>query len=357
MIKKFLEYILVEQTGSESVLHELQQFSHLLGAQQQKQFSDSILAVMNAIQAKEIYSADYETYWKYGIIRNLERINDAIQDAEGMWGKNLDWDAVGTLSLQSIKKMEAARKKIAHEYPRAHKIAELALRLKLVGEELKGYIQKGRKPKPTDPSKFIKGMLPIEASKQAVAFLREAVGAFEGKYRAETARYYHDQFHKLKAIDLSGDATDALKKMPEALKSLASNLLVVKQPKYNGPKTAELKANAAELIEQMIDETVTMVIEGFVAKNTSKLAIIFEKKGGVSNHKLLYTRVNQMALENSMFFEFPDSSSFTIQTQVVVKRSPTGKWFAQYPTRFSDVILKDGTRMKMPSEEKMIREF
>jgi hypothetical protein len=34
-----------------------------------------------------------------------------------------------------------------------------------------------------------------------------------------------------------------------------------------------------------------------------------------------------------------------------------GKLFFQYPTRFKNVRLADGTAMKMPSEKKMIEEF
>jgi hypothetical protein len=62
-------------------------------------------------------------------------------------------------------------------------------------------------------------------------------------------------------------------------------------------------------------------------------------------------------VENSMKFAFEDGSSFTLESSVVYKYSQMGKLFFQYPTRFKNVRLADGTAMKMPSEKKMMEEF
>jgi hypothetical protein len=75
------------------------------------------------------------------------------------------------------------------------------------------------------------------------------------------------------------------------------------------------------------------------------------------NHEITRTNVRNGMVENSMKFVFEDSSSFTLESSVVYKYSQLGKFFFQYPTRFKNVKMADGSLMKMPSEEKMIRDF
>jgi hypothetical protein len=98
-------------------------------------------------------------------------------------------------------------------------------------------------------------------------------------------------------------------------------------------------------------------VNGFISKNSSKLALILQKKDAPKSHKILNTNIRNGMVENSMQFEFNDGSSFVLESSVVYKYSKTGKLFFQYPTRFKNVKLADGTKMKMPSEEKMIKEF
>ena len=97
--------------------------------------------------------------------------------------------------------------------------------------------------------------------------------------------------------------------------------------------------------------------EFFIAKNLSKLAVIFERKTELKTHKVLSNKVNPNGvLENRMFFEFDDGSSFKIYTTVEYVYD-TSTPFIRMPTRFSDVVLANGSLMKQPSEEKMDKEF
>lgn len=96
-----------------------------------------------------------------------------------------------------------------------------------------------------------------------------------------------------------------------------------------------------------------LMCDGFITKNTKKLEAIIGKD---TKLKLVEGKLNN-DLTGYIRFELKDGRSFRMTFDVVTKCSNRGKWFQQFPTRFHDVILKDGSRMKTPSEAKMKREF
>jgi hypothetical protein len=99
----------------------------------------------------------------------------------------------------------------------------------------------------------------------------------------------------------------------------------------------------------------------FMAKNIRKLSNIVDKKGlTVTITPIGESVIRRSAIEASLKFVFPDSSSFIVLNKVIInsrydRNEP--KSFYQYPTTFHDVVLADGTKMKFPSEEKMISTF
>ena len=109
----------------------------------------------------------------------------------------------------------------------------------------------------------------------------------------------------------------------------------------------------------MATDTVAMLEDFFIVKNVQKLALIFERKQELKSHKIVSNKVDSNGvLENVMDFEFTDSSKFRIYTNVeYVYNTVSGDPFIRMPTRFTDVILADGSKMSQPSEEKMDKEF
>jgi len=96
--------------------------------------------------------------------------------------------------------------------------------------------------------------------------------------------------------------------------------------------------------------------EAFLMKNVDKLAQILEKKGELKN-KPTHASYRKGDFFGSMRFQFKDGSSFTVTNKVVVKVNFHGTWFNQFPTTFHNVILPDGSKMKQPSEKRMIEIF
>ena len=119
------------------------------------------------------------------------------------------------------------------------------------------------------------------------------------------------------------------------------------------PLARESEEKITRLVEKEVAYMTSMLYDGFVAKNLAKMDILTEGK-------TIAQASGQMtpgALYGNMDINFTDGSRFTVTFDVVTKCSHKGTWFNQFPTRFTNVWLSDGTKMKTPSEAKMKREF
>ena len=126
---------------------------------------------------------------------------------------------------------------------------------------------------------------------------------------------------------------------------------------YNDPVKVIGKADLNKVIEKVALDHKNMIVDTFLAKNTEKLSLLIGKKTGIKSFKVVYSRVKSGVLENKILFEFDDNSSFEIYSTVVYSYSNKGTFFVRMPTRFTNVKLANGSMMKGPSEEKMIKEF
>lgn len=105
-----------------------------------------------------------------------------------------------------------------------------------------------------------------------------------------------------------------------------------------------------------------MIEKKYLAKNIKKLSHVVDLKGNLSSiselpYKKPAIKGGGGQLESGFIFEFADSSEFKVINKIVTKYSYAGKQFEQFPTTFHDVKFPDGTKMKIPSEEKMVKEF
>jgi hypothetical protein len=112
-----------------------------------------------------------------------------------------------------------------------------------------------------------------------------------------------------------------------------------------------------EFIKKMAQEAADQIIDGFIYKNTGKIAFIIYKKNNMKSVKLENVRIGQGKVESDLHFEFADSSRFTATSSVVGAVSKFGKWFYRYPTTFHNVVMPDGKKLSSPSEQKMEEAF
>jgi len=118
----------------------------------------------------------------------------------------------------------------------------------------------------------------------------------------------------------------------------------------NDDYKATLAKEAKTISEDMMNK--------FVYKNTSKLAQILVKKGGLKRVTLKGASTDSGTVEGTLFLEFKDKSSFIVTSGLVWSYSKNGTSFARYPTTFHRVVFPDGTKMHgRASEERMKTEF
>jgi len=99
--------------------------------------------------------------------------------------------------------------------------------------------------------------------------------------------------------------------------------------------------------------------ELFVHKNTTRISEIARRKDALPTSELLTMRGGgKTGYDSEILFTFPDGSSFELRNKTVWKTSPLGKFFAQFPTTFHNVILPNGKKMPPPlSEARMLDVF
>lgn len=301
-------------------------------------------------QNKEIYNArfgEYKTRMLRGIEYGYQNFFNSIKDELIKDGK----ETSGLWGISSVNEIN----KIAKIYDKYENSAGIQFMDSIRGipdalKIMKGYVKSGKPPAQPKPGQFVKPVASLEASKLAVKFMTDATESFAKKLREDVTKQIMTAYDKVKSI------TDP-KKLPRTddEKIVASTIFV---SKYSaGQKVLELIPNHEQRLQKLINNNVDDIVNGFISKNSSKLALILQKKDAPKSHKIIRTNIRNGMVENTMRFEFNDGSGFTLQSSVIYKYSSMGKLFFQYPTRFTDVTMADGSKMKGPSEEKMIKEF
>lgn len=108
--------------------------------------------------------------------------------------------------------------------------------------------------------------------------------------------------------------------------------------------------------EKEAESIVTEILDKFIYKSTRKLAFILNKKNNLKKVKIDKVRWSLGRIEASIYCDFTDNSSFRMDHQIVrVWTAATS--FYRYPSTFHNVVMIDGSKMKMPSIEKMEKQF
>lgn len=314
-----------------------------------------IATLANAAEDKEIYNARFieASTGLMSMIQTVYRsllplVEKLYKDNEGVTDVPF---SVHTLS--DIKKLVKVVSKIKVVSKELKDFIEHIKDLPDAMNIVKGYVKKGREPKPVDPSKpaaFIKPLASFDATKSAINFMKEAAASFEKELTENIKSQIMNAYDNIRGLTVPSE-------LPRDSNSVAVASVIFVVKTKEGKKFLEKLPDADRRVAKLIKDNVQDIVDGFVSKSASKLAIILQKKGLPKAHSIVRTSIRNGMVENLMKFEFEDNSSFNMESSVVYKYSAMGKLFFQYPTRFKDVKLADGTKMKMPSEEKIIKEF
>jgi len=318
-----------------------------------QRYEEALNLFEKSIKEKQIWNAEFKENYSYGLMNGLEDIYDYLRysrkpDVDGLefdkWRSALPDSLFAMNSIPKLYKHWSNHKK---DWPEMYEFFEAIRDMPLMIKELKGYIVKGRKPNPEASTAYHAPMAPTAARQQAQNYLEDAVKHFKDDlYRSILNRYENTLKQNVPASSLE------IRKIKDPhIRQLLSRFYTFS---YNAP---ELKMGWQADLQKMARADTEGIVQNFLYKNISKLSNIFAKKELVTKYELKHANVHAGHIENQMFFSFSDGSSFDVYSSVVYGYTKWGKMFMKYPTRFTNVKMANGTMMKYPSEEKMIKEF
>jgi len=109
-----------------------------------------------------------------------------------------------------------------------------------------------------------------------------------------------------------------------------------------------IRRNVDQVIETLVQFDLDMMFEGFIAKHVKKTDDIIKGRPVIVNG---YVRPGCLTAE--LNFSFADGSHFDMTCQVILKTSPRGKLFNQFPTTFHNAVRADGSKVSPASEANM----
>lgn len=361
-----------------------------LAEPRKKKAEEQLEALSNAVKTGVIYNVTYVTI-KDVLTHALERALD--EQGKQFNGSDTmryayDKDVAGHYvnfngSPKQLRDIDHALQGVSNVDIKKYltgrrEIIVAATEIQKILKDLKPKIIKGRVPKPADPNAFNRKMGSAEAQKLVVDAVKPTVDKQLGEFQKVMEEYFQsliDDVNKLKEITYHKPKSNSWRATAEDL-SVRVQVYQIAQKffkydtdtekresnthyrLYNFKMTPEGKAwpkkesaSLRELIEKQ-----------FLSKTVAKLSHIVEKKANLDKIEVLKNkppRINSSmgTVEVGFKFLFTDGSYFEVNNKVVNKSNHLGTYFQQYPTTFHDVTFADGTKMKTPSEEKMIKEF
>lgn len=347
--KKFI----AEQSEAATAFQKAKSIAHYIEYPAYRQrFIEALDSLSSAAEKQEIYNArliDYKMPLGRGLEYAYNTLFDKIRDEVKKTGQDTS-DLWGISTTNEITKVAKIYDKMPTKIKEATDFMDAIRGIPAALKIVKGYVKVGKPPAEPKPGQFVKPTAAHGSYALAVQFMKEATDSFKQELHTDINDKLMTAYNKIKDSKVPSDLP-----IDPASKSVASTIFMVKSK--DGKKVLELISGANERVKKLIDDTVRDIVDSFVTKNASKLALILQKKEVPKEHSIVKTNVRNGLVENTMKFSFNDGSEFTIQSSVIYKYSKTGKLFFQYPTRFKSVKLADGSMMRMPSEEKMIKEF
>lgn len=336
-------------------LNDAGQISRYMTGRVKQRYEDAIALFKSGVEAGVIWNADYKDAYTYGINRGLEAaFSDKYYDALGArMGKGLDisdlYNVDATLAVTKIAKNHKILTKYKNDYPELFAIVDAVKGLPEVNAFLKSKIQKGKKPNQNvDPNKFVKPMATATAKQSARIVFQQAADKFRKRFIDDAVQSARAAYEEIKDAKNVKD----IPKDPVAMQ-VASIIFI----RAGGGTLRPMLGRGWDDVKTRVERAHEDTVNQFIEKNVEKTALIFAKKSGVKSHKLVRTSLRNGTVENTVHVVFDDNSEFMLDSQVIYKYSRSGKPFTQFPSKFKNVKLADGSKMTRPSEEKMIKEF
>lgn len=348
----FKKYI-AESVDAASAFNSAKKISEYIASDRYKNaFIEATIALADAAQQKEIYNSRFGEH-KNSLMRGIEyaykTLFDKIRDDVIKSGQETS-DLWSVTSANDINKIAKIYDKMSTQNKEANDFVNAIRGIPNAIKAMKPYIKSGREPKAPVPGQFVKPLASLQASKLAIQFMTEATQTFKTELKENVTKQITNAYNKIK----NATAPSEIANDPTA-QNVASIIFIIRTE--NRKKYLELKNDADARVARLINGNVEGIVNSFITKNASKLALILQKKDAPKTHEIIKTNIQNGMVENTMQFEFNDGSSFILESSVVYKTSQNGKLFFQYPTRFRNVKLADGTMMSQPSEQKMIKKF
>lgn len=347
----------------------LKKFSNLSSAsfndRKRLAYEEALDFIASKYVADDLYKSEYGDRYTYDISRSLEYIYDILhknheskfREIQGSDGSDL-WG----FSLTSSSKMLKIASKYKNLIPaEVIEFLELASKAKDSFKIIKAALKSGNRKSvekkaavAANPEAFgVRPMPSREAVQTADKFVREVVSGFEKELKEYNRKNVWEAFDR---IDKATSKEELRKFISAGVAGSVFDRFFMLDRRVEKKFSQKPNVTSAD-VDKFADQLTKDVVEGFVAKNTSKLSLIFQKKSAVSSHKIMEARVIAGNVNAKVFVEFEDKSKFTVYSATEVSYSVHGKPFYRYPTRFKDVFMADGTKMSQPSEDKMIKEF
>lgn len=226
--------------------------------------------------------------------------------------------------------------------------------------QLKPLVKMGRKQVGEGKPVYVPPPQAAESLKKVDRILRDLI---EGKRTelenmvAGTLQRIIDHFFKTHE---KMSARDFFRNRPEAARLIEE---VVDKPDdyYRDWSKAKPSKDAKKIVAKKAKASADAVVLNYATKNMAKLTRLVAEK---QNSGVGFTDVEDQGMSvrgdtfaGRMKFEFDDGSGFTVLNQMVLKTSPRGLLFAQFPTTFHLVKSSDGTTRAKLSEKQMNEEW
>ena len=216
-----------------------------------------------------------------------------------------------------------------------------------------------RQPKPVDErkEKFVPDASSTEAMKMVYNLMNEITLNHYETLLKLTTDYYVQELDNFIALDKLREPNTKMKRSDNPMITRMIDMCTTRES-YHFNAKYNLKDNYMEILISLATREAKDIQDQFIYKNLRKLVSIIETKNSKCVKKeILGGEVSLAGLIGTIKFSFEDNSSFIVENSVVYSRSKYGKWFRRFPLTFHNVTLKDGNKMKQPSEERMNKIF
>lgn len=315
------------------------------------------------LRDKQIWNAEYADAYSYGLSRGLEDIyGKVLSKYRSKLQANQFADDVDSLfATNSIKKIHRHWTSKRKDYPELAEIMDAMADVPDLIKELKKYIVKGRKPTEASIAREKARAAIDPRTKDKLYKLFKQIGdGLKDDYYAEVYKTMERAVMQAKpAVEGKTYSQIFGAKGSHKAHMFKELLRRVYRPdsKIRGMASMSdpyiLDSNWKATVEKEAQYVTDLFHNSFIEKNAMKLNGILKDR----EIKSMKHNIRGRDLTGSLLVDMADGSGFTMTFNVVTKVSPLGKWFNQFPTRFTNVVMPDGTRMKTPSEAKMKSDF